>query len=154
MNDELSQKNMDDALTEVRSTEQFLADLGSYIRARVGDLNIDEREAVDSLPQGSALLIVRRGPNLGARFLLDQQENTAGRHQDAAIFLDDITVSRKHAKFVRNVSGTFSVVDLGSLNGTYVNGKCIEEPTILEDGAEIQVGKFKFTFFASRFDVS
>jgi len=138
--------------TEVRATQQFREDLGSIIRARATDLTIDEREAVEALPSGAALLVVRRGPDLGARFLLDQDVTVAGRHPAVDIFLDDVTVSRKHAEFHR--SGTsFSVVDLGSLNGTFCDGSRIEGEVPLVDGAEVQVGKFRFTFFASRFDL-
>lgn len=139
--------------TEARATEQFREDLNAMIRAQVTDLSVDEREAVESLPSGAALLVVRRGPDLGARFLLDQNLTVAGRHPAVDIFLDDVTVSRKHAEFRR--SGTqFSVVDLGSLNGTYCNGVRIEGELVLEDGIEVQVGKFRFTFFASRFDLA
>lgn len=138
--------------TEVRATEQFREDLNAMIRAQVTDLNVDELEAVQSLPSGAALLVVRRGPDLGARFLLDQDVTVAGRHPAADIFLDDVTVSRKHAEFKRK--GTiFSVLDRGSLNGTYCNGERIESEIVLEDGVEVQVGKFRFTFFASRFDL-
>ena len=139
--------------TEARSTEQFRDDLNAMIRAQVTDLSIDEREAVEALPSGAALLVVRRGPDLGARFLLDQDVTVAGRHPAVDIFLDDVTVSRKHAEFRR--SGTeFSVVDLGSLNGTYCDGARIEDEVALSDGIEVQVGKFRFTFFASRFDLA
>jgi pSer/pThr/pTyr-binding forkhead associated (FHA) protein len=94
---------------------------------------------------------VRRGPNVGARFLLDSDSTIAGRHPDADIFLDDVTVSRQHAELVR--AGTsFSVRDLGSLNGTYYGGMRIEQ-TRLGDGAEVQVGKFRLTFYASRLDL-
>ncbi|GAB2798096.1 FHA domain-containing protein [Nonlabens tegetincola] len=138
--------------TEVRATEQFREDLNAMIRAQVTDLNVDELEAVQSLPSGAALLVVRRGPDLGARFLLDQDLTIAGRHPAADIFLDDVTVSRKHAEFKRR--GTiFSVADRGSLNGTYCDGERIDGEVVLEDGVEVQVGKFRFTFFASRFDL-
>ncbi|QBE49906.1 FHA domain-containing protein [Leucobacter triazinivorans] len=138
--------------TEVRSTQQFRDDLGAMIRTRVTDLTIDERESVEALPSGAALLVVRRGPDLGARFLLDQDVTVAGRHPAVDIFLDDVTVSRRHAEFRR--SGTaFSVVDLGSLNGTFCDGARIDGEVPLQDGAEVQVGKFRFTFFASRFDL-
>lgn len=137
--------------TEVRATQQFREDLSSIIRARATDLSVDEREAVEALPSAAALLVVRRGPDFGARFLLDQDSTVAGRHPAVDIFLDDVTVSRKHAEFLR--SGTkFSVKDLGSLNGTYLNGSRIDGEVALTDGVEVQVGKFKFTFFASTFD--
>lgn len=138
--------------TEVRSTQAFKDDLGALIHARATDLTIDEKEAISALPSGAALLVVRRGPDTGARFLLDQNLTVAGRHPEVDIFLDDVTVSRKHAEFVR--TGTqFSVRDLNSLNGTFCNGTRISEEVVLADGAEVQVGKFKFTFFASRFDL-
>lgn len=138
--------------TEIRATQQFNDDLRSLVRARTTDLSVDEQEAVEALPSGAALLVVRRGPDLGARFLLDQDRTVAGRHPEVDIFLDDVTVSRRHAEFDR--SGTrFSVRDLGSLNGTYLSGGRIEGEVPLEDGVEVQVGKFKFTFFASRFDL-
>ena len=97
-------------------------------------------------PAGAAILIVKRGPNAGARFLLDQETTTAGRHPESDIFLDDVTVSRRHAEFRLN-DGTFEVVDVGSLNGTYVN----REPRnsqVLSIGDEIQIGKFRLVFIA------
>ncbi len=139
-------------LTEVRATEQFRDDLGAMVRARTTDLSIGELEAVEALPSGAALLVVRRGANLGARFLLDQESTVAGRHPEVDIFLDDVTVSRRHAEFRRD-GVRFVVRDLGSLNGTYVEGGRIDADRLLEDGVEVQVGKFKFTFFASRFDL-
>jgi hypothetical protein len=78
------------------------------------------QRAVDALTPGSALLVVKRGPNAGSRFLLDQDVTTAGRHPDSDIFLDDVTVSRRHVEFRRDSAG-FAVYDVGSLNGTYVN---------------------------------
>ena len=122
------------------------------VRARTTDLSIDEQEAVNALPSGAALLVVRRGANLGARFLLDESSSVAGRHPEVDIFLDDVTVSRRHAEFLR--SGiAFSVRDLGSLNGTFVDGARIDAEAVLEDGAEVQVGKFRLTFYASRADL-
>lgn len=139
--------------TEARATQQFRDDLGALIRAHATDLSVDEREAVESLPSGAALLVVRRGPDLGARFLLDSDTTVAGRHPAVDIFLDDVTVSRRHAEFRR--SGTsFSVVDLGSLNGTFCDGSRIDGELVLSDGSEVQVGKYRFTFFASRFDLA
>lgn len=108
-------------------------------------------EAISSLPAGSALLVALRGPNFGARFLLDTVKSTAGRHPDAEIFLDDVTVSRKHAEFQREGS-SFFVKDLGSLNGTYFDGNRIEAAE-LHNGGEVQVGKFRLTFYASPADL-
>lgn len=130
------------------STERFNDDLVAHDSQ---GLDVEEREAVDALPSGSALLIVQRGPNEGARFLLDQDLTTAGRHPNADIFLDDVTVSRRHAEF-RRTGSQFMVHDLASLNGTYFDGVRIES-ALLDDGAEVQIGKFKFTFFASRADL-
>src|SRR6201997_983635 len=72
-----------------------------------------------SLPPGMALLVVRRGPNAGARFLLDHDVTTSGRHPDSDIFLDDVTASRRHAEFHRD-GGPFTVRDVGPLDGPYV----------------------------------
>jgi pSer/pThr/pTyr-binding forkhead associated (FHA) protein len=100
--------------------------------------------AVEALPAGTALLVVRRGPNAGSRFLLDDDLTTAGRHPESDIFLDDVTVSRRHAEFYRN-GERFTVRDVGSLNGTYVNRERIEESG-LNAGDEVQVGKFRLVF--------
>ena len=101
---------------------------------------------VDALPAGSALLVVKRGPNAGSRFLLDRSTTSAGRHPDSDIFLDDVTVSRRHAEFHRD-GGTFTVRDVGSLNGTYVNRERVEAAT-LSNGDEVQIGKFRLVFIA------
>ena len=100
--------------------------------------------AVESLPAGSALLVVKRGPNAGSRFLLDQDVTTAGRHPDSDIFLDDVTVSRRHVEFHRE-GGGFSVHDVGSLNGTYVNREPVDT-AVLANGDEVQIGKFRLVF--------
>jgi pSer/pThr/pTyr-binding forkhead associated (FHA) protein len=90
------------------------------------------------------LLVVRRGPNAGSRFLLDQATTTAGRHPNSDIFLDDITVSRRHAQF-RCVRGEFQVVDVGSLNRTYVNREPVDW-AVRANGDEVQIGKFRLVF--------
>lgn len=107
----------------------------------------DEQNAVNSLPAGSALLIAHRGPNAGARFLLDSEVTTAGRHPDADIFLDDVTVSRRHVNFIK-YDGGFEVIDAGSLNGTYVNGDRVDAVR-LQNGTEVQIGKFRLTYYFS-----
>jgi FHA domain-containing protein/zinc ribbon protein len=104
--------------------------------------------AVESLPAGSALLVVKRGPNAGSRFLLDKDVTTAGRHPESDIFLDDVTVSRRHAEFRRSTAGGFVVRDVGSLNGTYVNRERIDEAE-LSGSDEVQIGKFRLVFLAS-----
>ena len=103
--------------------------------------------ALDALAPGSALLVVKRGPNAGSRFLLDQDVTTAGRHPDSDIFLDDVTVSRRHAEFRREGSG-YSVHDVGSLNGTYVNRERIEVAA-LAGGDEVQIGKFRLVYLTA-----
>jgi pSer/pThr/pTyr-binding forkhead associated (FHA) protein len=134
---------------EVESTAVFSSDL----LAEAGPhLDSEEQKAIEALPSGSALLIVQRGPNEGSRFLLDQDVTTVGRHPNADIFLDDVTVSRRHAEFHRS-NQTFQVRDLASLNGTYYDGVRIEA-AMLEDGSEIQIGKFRLTFYASRADLA
>jgi pSer/pThr/pTyr-binding forkhead associated (FHA) protein len=101
--------------------------------------------AVDALPPGHALLVVQRGPGAGSRFLLDADLVNAGRHPDSEIFLDDVTVSRRHAEF-RREGETFTVGDAGSLNGTYVNRDRIDR-VLLNDGDEVQIGKYRLVFF-------
>jgi pSer/pThr/pTyr-binding forkhead associated (FHA) protein len=108
------------------------------------ELSAADQAAVDALPPGSALLVVQRGPNSGSRFLLDAEVTTAGRHPESDIFLDDVTVSRRHAEFRRDV-GEFVVVDVGSLNGTYVNREPVDT-AVLANGDEVQIGKFRLVF--------
>lgn len=139
--------NAADFNDEVDSTRRFSKD---FLKEDSEGLNADERAAIDALPSGHALLVVRRGYEEGSRFLLDADVTTVGRHPNADILLDDVTVSRRHAEFVRTGT-TFVVKDLASLNGTYYQGHRIDE-AILEDGAEVQVGKFKLTFFAAKAD--
>ena len=105
-----------------------------------------ESAAVDALPEGQALLVVQRGPSAGSRFLLNAEVVTAGRHPDSEIFLDDVTVSRRHAEFRRD-GAAYTVSDVGSLNGTYVNRDRIDSVT-LQDGDEVQIGKYRLVFFA------
>ncbi len=111
-----------------------------------GRLTAEEQAAVDALPGGSALLVVQRGPSAGSRFLLDTDEVTAGRHPESDIFLDDVTVSRRHAVFRRTSDG-YLVADVGSLNGTYVNRDRIDE-VLLSGGDEVQIGKYRLVYFA------
>src|ERR1700710_3077144 len=130
-------------------TDGFVAQLA----AMEAGISPEEHDAIGALPSGSALLVVRRGPNVGARFLLDADLTTVGRHPEADIFLDDVTVSRRHAEFLR-AGHDFEVKDLGSLNGTYLDGNRIQGTAPLHDGAEVQVGKFRLTFYASRVDLA
>jgi pSer/pThr/pTyr-binding forkhead associated (FHA) protein len=110
-------------------------------------LNEADAAAADALPAGSALLIVQRGPGAGSRYLLDTDVVSAGRHPESEIFLDDITVSRRHVEF-RREGNTYSVHDVGSLNGTYVNRDRIDD-ALLQNGDEVRIGKYRLVFFAS-----
>ncbi len=105
------------------------------------------QRAIEALTPGSALLVVKRGPNAGSRFLLDQDVTTAGRHPDSDIFLDDVTVSRRHVEFRRDGTG-FGVFDVGSLNGTYVNRERIDSAA-LAAGDEVQIGKFRLVYLTA-----
>ncbi len=99
------------------------------------------------LPEGTlGMFEVHHGPKRGSRIALDTEEVSIGRHPDSDIFLDDVTVSRRHA-LVRRVGNDFHVSDAGSLNGTYVNQSRVES-TVLADGDEVQIGKFKLVFLA------
>ncbi len=110
-------------------------------------LSARDQSAVDALPKGSALLIVQRGPNSGARFLLDQEITNAGRSPSSDIFLDDVTVSRKHCQFVAK-DGKHMVRDSGALNGTYVNRERVDQAD-LNAGDEVQIGKYRLTYHPS-----
>jgi pSer/pThr/pTyr-binding forkhead associated (FHA) protein len=138
--------------TTASFSRDFSRDLSAALQAVDADVSADEKDAIAALPSGSALLIARRGPNTGARFLLDADVTTVGRHPDADIFLDDVTVSRRHAEFIRH-GVAFEVRDLNSLNGTYFDGVRIDS-ALLSDGAEVQVGKFRLTFYPSRVDLN
>ncbi|MQW75235.1 FHA domain-containing protein [Nocardioides sp. dk4132] len=117
-------------------------------KSETSDRQLDpvDAAAVDALPAGHALLVVQRGPGSGSRFLLDTDVVKAGRHPDSEIFLDDVTVSRRHAEFTRD-GDTFTVADVGSLNGTYVNRDRIDHVR-LSDGDEVQIGKYRLVFFS------
>ena len=115
------------------------------------DLTDAELEAIEALPSGAALLIVRSGPTAGARYLLDADVTTVGRHPEADIFFDDVTVSRRHAEVTREGSA-FEIVDQRSLNGTYVNGERVDRATLV-NGAEVRIGKFRLNFFVSPVDL-
>jgi len=119
------------------------------IDADTEELSAADVSRVDGLPAGSAMLLVQRGPDAGSRFLLDNDQVTVGRHPDSDIFLDDISVSRRHATFDRSETG-YTVTDLGSLNGTYVNRDRIDGPIALSGGDEVQVGKYRLIYFAGQ----
>ncbi|AZC13739.1 MULTISPECIES: FHA domain-containing protein [unclassified Microbacterium] len=114
-------------------------------------LNTAELESIDALPSGAALLLVRSGPTAGARYLLDTDVTTVGRHPEADIFFDDVTVSRRHAEITRQGTA-FELVDQRSLNGTYVNGERVDR-AVLTNGSELRIGKFRLNFFVSPADL-
>jgi pSer/pThr/pTyr-binding forkhead associated (FHA) protein len=128
----------------VETTSVFRADFLNELDAPPAASGESAVSGVEGLPVGSALLVVKRGPNAGSRFLLDQPTTSAGRHPDSDIFLDDVTVSRRHAEF-RLEGSEFQVVDVGSLNGTYVNREPVDS-AVLANGDEVQIGKFRLVF--------
>jgi pSer/pThr/pTyr-binding forkhead associated (FHA) protein len=114
---------------------------------------VDDHDADDdgvtfvAVPHGTGVLVVRRGPNIGTRYLLDREVTCAGRHPESDIFLDDVTVSRRHVEFHQR-DGQIVVKDVGSLNGTYVNRERTED-AVLHAGDEVQIGKFKLLFLVA-----
>lgn len=113
-------------------------------------LGEDDIAALAALPSGSAMLVVLRGPGIGNRYLLDSDVVTAGRHPDSDIFLDDITVSRRHVEFRREPAG-YSVHDVGSLNGTYLNRDRVDDAS-LSNRDEVRIGKFRLSYFVNARD--
>lgn len=103
-----------------------------------------EDELADLPPEAVGAFVVREGPKKGSRIALDSDEVSIGRHPESDIFLDDVTVSRRHA-LVRQSEEGYQVEDAGSLNGTYVNQNRVEHAA-LNDGDEVQVGKFKLVY--------
>jgi len=107
--------------------------------------DVEHRAEREDFGEATGILLVDDGPKSGSRYALDSDLITAGRHPESDIFLDDVTVSRRHVE-IANVDGSYSAKDVGSLNGTYVNKKLIEESE-LQDGDELQIGRFKLLFF-------
>ncbi|WP_243729098.1 FHA domain-containing protein [Nesterenkonia sphaerica] len=136
------QQPVPESASETTSVALPPANLGP-LEAHLSEQDI---AAISALPKSSALLIAHTGANQGARFLLDKDEITVGRHPEADIFLDDVTVSRRHVRIVRGQGG-FEVLDLGSLNGTYVNNDRVDRYRLCTND-EVQVGKFRLTFYS------
>ncbi len=109
-----------------------------------------DRSIIEEIAQSQekAMLIINRGSNLGSRFLITSQGASIGRSSPNDVFLDDVTVSRSHAK-IESTSSGFSLKDSGSLNGTYVNNNSIKEH-VLHSGDQIQIGKFHLLFVSGR----
>ena len=111
-----------------------------------GPLTSVGTDPMGAVAPGTAMLIVRRGPSEGTSFLLDRDVVTVGRADSSDLMLDDVTVSRRHAQFVRDAAG-WHLHDVGSLNGTYVNRERIDAID-LSGGDEVQIGKYRFVFLA------
>ncbi|MGV9712047.1 glycogen accumulation regulator GarA [Gordonia sp. NPDC003424] len=138
--------NDKDLEAPVETTSVFREEFISELDAATTTSSEPADTGVERLSPGTALLVVKRGPNAGSRFLLDQPTTSAGRHPDSDIFLDDVTVSRRHAEF-RLADNEFQVVDVGSLNGTYVNREPVDTAQ-LSNGDEVQIGKFRLVFLS------
>lgn len=110
-------------------------------------LTQEDLQTISRLADDTALLIATRGALSGSRYLLDEDEVTVGRDPRADILLDDSTVSRQHAVF-RRENGVYTVIDAGSLNGTYVNRQRVDKAT-LKNGDEIMIGKFRLIYFTN-----
>ncbi len=133
-------------LTALADDELILSHRNAEWVGHAPILEEDIALALGDLHDTTAMVVVKRGPNAGSKFVLDNDVTRAGRHPDSDIFLDDITVSRRHAEIHRSGDG-FMVRDAGSLNGTYLNRERIEEAP-LSNGDELQIGKFKLVFLA------
>jgi pSer/pThr/pTyr-binding forkhead associated (FHA) protein len=121
--------------TGAEATQSFTAEEGDDAQA----------DALEDLGITGPALVVRSGGGRAGETFHPDGETTIGRSPDCGIFLDDVTVSRKHAVLVERDDGFF-VEDQGSLNGTFVNRKRVESAQ-LEDGDELQIGKYRLTFF-------
>lgn len=137
--------------TEREGSEELTGDMGTAVTAEfdapataAADAAVENRPP---LSPGSALLVVTRGPNTGSRFALTQPVMSAGRHPESDIYLDDITVSRRHAEFLSE-GGQFRIVDVGSMNHTYLNREAVDS-AVLTDGDEIQLGRVRLLFLAN-----
>ena len=123
----------------VGALDEFLATVAASDRSIIEEI---------AQSQDKAMLIINRGSNLGSRFLITSQGASLGRSSSSDVFLDDVTVSRSHAK-IESTSSGFALKDSGSLNGTYVNNTSVTE-LILHSGDQIQIGKFHMLFVSGR----
>jgi hypothetical protein len=112
------------------------------------DLEDELERYLEGLPAGVGLLVVRHGPETGSSYRLERPDTTIGRHPDSDVFLDDITVSRRHVQIEKTDQG-YVLRDVGSLNGTYVNHDRVDE-TRLEHGDEVQIGRYRLSFVIGR----
>jgi len=111
-----------------------------------GPAGVDAVE-VDREDVSGGLLVATKGPNAGSEVALEHVITTAGRHPDSDVYLDDVTVSRRHAE-LELTAGGYVVRDVGSLNGTYLNRQIVEGDRPLANGDELQIGRFKLVFIA------
>lgn len=132
----------------VAAEDRFCGKCGHSIGVPDATSALNLEAALPELSGESAVLVVWRGPNEGASYPLIGDLVEIGRAPEAAIFLDDITVSRHHASLTRNAAG-WTLTDAASLNGSYVNRRRITEATLLAPGDEVQIGKYRFTFYAA-----
>lgn len=128
-----------DSPGSVSASELFLQKSDSSVRSMIDEICVSGSER--------AMLVIHRGPAQGSRFLLDTDVVSIGRSPESDVFLDDVTVSRKHAQIDRTNS-EFSISDSHSLNGTYVNSISVTSQ-VLRMGDEIQIGKFHALFFGN-----
>ena len=150
-------------MAEADSKPELTSTLHLGLRAVVGDSptdlvseylaksTLEERQVIESALSGdskSAMVVIHRGSGRGARFLVTSEGATIGRSSESSIFLDDVTVSRKHATIVKTDSG-FTFKDEGSLNGSYINNESVTEKA-LSLGDEIQIGKFHLLFITKK----
>lgn len=133
--------------SQVDASESGVESTGKLevLASSTGPLSPVSTGSMDAVAAGTAMLIVRRGPSEGTSFLLDADEVSVGRSDDSDVTLDDVTVSRQHARFQRS-AGQWLLRDLGSLNGTYVNRDRIDGQATLAGGDEVQIGKYRFVF--------
>jgi pSer/pThr/pTyr-binding forkhead associated (FHA) protein len=145
-----SEFQQDPELTSTLSLASLRSVPNLALSKNVADsLSAEDREVLEQLGTDDAMLIVITGPGRGSRFLVNEDLLSIGRDPNNSIFLDDITVSRSHAAICKrktNGETSFEVEDLKSLNGTYLNAKSVVK-TSLNQGDELQIGKFRLTFF-------
>ena len=142
-----SEEKSGDKKAELTSTFKLsLRPIGDLVEDLLANATSEERKVIESLDSQSAMLVILGGPGKGARFLVNENQTRLGRAPENEIFLDDITVSRRHAEITR-AGNRFSIRDAGSLNGTYLNGT-ITTTSDLKNGDEVQIGKFRLHFFS------
>jgi pSer/pThr/pTyr-binding forkhead associated (FHA) protein len=137
---------MDDNLKNNLKTKKTESIIEGRIEIKE-DISPEILESLKGIPKGQGGLIVLKGPNVGEIIILNKPVFSIGRESDSDVFLDDVTISRKHAK-IEKLDNYYKITDLGSLNGIYINGKSTEEK-IFENGDKIQIGKYVFYYFYS-----